>query len=455
MQDFEEESSLDGAFDIEVSALDSDDEGNAAPIGRAWLGQGLSRQARARLVVLATSALVVALLVVAGVPALRSQALNLFTGAASPTSNMVSSMRFVTQPMPGQGWSLAGPHNAESIAFAPGEPETGYTCGPQTLSGDLAVPIIVGVTHDDGGVWETMSTPAAGASCDLTVDPTNARDVLLVVSSCAPCGQSPVSKLYRTIDGGQHWSLWSLPPLFPDQLPVLVTTQWTWVGSTLFLAPFLQGDNNSTLLAASVNGQAFAWLKTDGLYAGVPSDTSINDLLATSTTLSVGLGTQNCTTTCSWVMQSRDGGASWLRLTPLFQGQPVFLMGAGADGRTLLGKLVRSGLPPNSIPVRSADGGATWSALPPSPGDLVVGYLAAAPDGTVYAEFDQNFSKVSNGPPLGIYKVVPGEPDWSYVAPSPGEGMFVVAWDAAGHPSALWGIVDATSQAPAMERHQP
>ncbi|HEU5370535.1 MAG TPA: hypothetical protein VFU69_18830 [Ktedonobacterales bacterium] len=454
MKDVGNGSSEDG-FEIEISAIEPGQEDESSPITWTEPEQGLSRQARARRLALAASVVLVALLVTVSVPSLRGQALSLFGGASAPTPTpgWFSYAPLTSQPSP--GWMLAGPRYATSLAFAPSNPSTAYACGLKQSTGNQPVPLIVSVSHNAGRTWHTLGSPAAGGFCNLSIDPTNAQDVMLIASPDNQCASPTTSKLYRTFDGGAHWSLWSLPPVGPHQSSVLLCVQWAWVGSTLYIAPFLSGDAAFIRLAASVAGQAFDWLNPKGFFAGVHRNPAITELLATDTTLYALVGSQTDATNCCWFVQSRDAGVSWSRFTPKYQGRPVSLMGTGADGRTLLGQITYPGPPASQITELSADGGATWRALPPNPGNLIAGYLAAAPDGTLYAEFDQNFSNVSTGPQLGIYKVVPGASAWSYVGSSPGAGWFIVAWDGAGRPTALWGSVNTAQMLPAIERHRP
>lgn len=460
MPDFEERFSPADDFEVEVSALDADE---AAPIVQSSPGQSSSRQARIRRRLLGVSALLAALLVFASVPSLRGQALRLFGGAASPASGSgyFSYAPLTPQPTLGQGWSLAGPAYASMVAFAPSAPATAYTCGMLKPPEGWTVPISVGISRDAGRTWQTLSTPASGGSCDLTVDPTNAQDVvLLAMPLCTEGCQPPqTAKLYRTFDGGRHWNLWSLPPTGVNQLPDLLYAQWMWVGSTLFIAPYLTSDTGYVRLAASVAGQALVWLKTASLFAGAPADAAINGLLATDATLYIRVGVQTCTSLCTWFMQSRDDGASWSRFHPMFQGQPVDLMATGGDGRTLLGQVARDAPPDSHIDLRSTDDGATWQKLPPRPDLLVAEALSETPDGSVYAEFEQDPDSPTGAQgteaALGIYQAAAGAASWSYAAPPPAGRWFTVAWDAVGHPVALWGGAYTNPLLAGMARHQP
>lgn len=462
MNDSEEGSFPGDDFEVEISAIGPEDGHASSSIIEAPLQQGLSRRERARRLAFGSGALLVALLLIlVSVPSLRSQAFSFFGGAASPTPGF-SSAPFTPQPQPGQGWSLAGPSYASGIAFAPSAPETAYTCGALHRAGNQnqAVPLSVGVSYDYGHTWLTLSTPAIAVTCYLKINPTNAQDVVLMAIPCQQCASPQPSKLYRTFDGGKHWSDWSLPAPGPNQSADLLYTQWMWVGSTFFIAPYLAGDSGYVRLAASVDGRPFVWLKTKTLFAGAPADAGINSLYATSTTLYIEMGSRkSCPPTCSWFMQSRDKGASWSPFEPMFQGQPVFLLTTGADGRTLLGQTVHYDAPYSRIYRRSTDGGATWSALAPKPVELAARPIFEAPDGSIYAEFDKDAADpaITQSPSatVGIYALAPGAAAWRYVSPLPAGGWFIIAWDEGGHPSALWGPVDTNALVPGMERHQP
>ncbi len=457
MKDVQQSLSPEERFEVEVSALEPAGEGNASPGVGAPLGQGLSRPARAKRLLLVAGALLAALLVFVSVPSLRGQALGLFGGSASPTTHAVSSLRLISpSPQPGPGWSQAGPHSASSIAFASSVPTTAYTCGPQSPSSGQLVPLIVGVTRDAGLIWQTLSTPATGMSCNLTVNPTNVQDVVLIASPANQCASSQSSVLYRSLDGGAHWSIWPLPSPGPNQSAVMLCYQWVWVGSTLYIAPFLPEDVAYARLAASVAGQAFVWVQPEDFLTGAPSYAGINALFATGSTLYVELTSQTCIPTCYWF--SRETAAGWSRFAPTAQEQSVMLLGTGADSQTLLGEIVDEAPPDRHTYLISTDGGATWRALAPRPDLLVAGAITAAPDGAVFAAFEQDpdspTGEQGTTASVGIYALAPGASAWQYAAAIPPGLEFVVAWDAAGHPTALWAQVDPNALFAGLERHQ-
>ncbi len=462
MDDFETDHFPADDFEVDFSTLNADDDTASL---QSSPGHALFRTPRARRLAVALGVLLVIALIAVSVPSLPGQALGLFASASTPTpvSKGVSSI-VLFQPTSGtgwtqsssgtgEGWNRAGPYDAAAIAFAPSAPATAYTCGQQHPPDGQPVPLMFGLSRDAGQTWQMLSTPATGVSCDLTVNPTNPQDVLLMAS---PDRCVSPAKLYRTFDGGAHWSLWSLPSPGPSQSAALLCSQWVWVGSTLIIAPMLSGDPTYRRLAISVDEQAFTWLSLQSLFAGVRGDPTITELLATSATLYALVGSQPDAKNCCWFMQSRDDGASWSPFNPKFQGQPVFLLrGTGADGKTLLGAIAPDETDPtNRVYLRSTDGGATWSALPPHPEGLLGSLMWATPDGATYAAFDQRFS--GTGQTLyGIYKATPGAAGWGYVASEPPGGLLAVAWDAAGHPAALWGRVDAQDVTSGLERHQP
>jgi hypothetical protein len=426
-------------FEVEVSRVGADD---ALPV-ESSPEHVLFRTSLARRLAVALGVLLMIALIVVSVPSLPGQVLGLFAAPAPPTSEGSSSVSINLQltsgtgwvtnnPTIGPGWTQAGPLYASGIAIAPSAPAAIYTCGQQSPSNGSLVPLILGTSKDGARTWQAFSTPAVGLFCDLTVNPMNPLDVLLIASPDNTC--SAPSSLYRTFDGGAHWSHWSLP-----QAALSLCYQWAWAGSTLYLAPFLSNASTYQSLAVSVAGQPFVWANLQSLFANIPSAPTISELLGTTATLYALVGSQTDATACCWFMQSRDGGMSWERFAPTRQEQAVYLMRASLDGRTLLGQVVTSG---KRAYARSTDGGATWSNLPPLPTALIAGTMQVTPDGTVYADFDQNLSQAPDAAQLGIYAAAPGVSSWAYITTAPPDGVFVVSCDATGHPAALWGRVD-------------
>lgn len=177
---------------------------------------------------------------------------------------------------PGLGWVPAGPLDAQRIVFAPSEPTVAYTCGAPTLKTVAQpVPIVVEISRDAGDTWLPMPTPAGGVWCNLTVDPMNAQDVMLAASPWMPDRTLTPVGLYRSFDGGQTWRAWPLPPT-AQHTPPFIYAGWVWAGATLFVAPYAAGEDGWTRLAASRDGQPFAWIEQNRLLTGAPQGSTIN-----------------------------------------------------------------------------------------------------------------------------------------------------------------------------------
>jgi hypothetical protein len=96
--------------------------------------------------------------------------------------------------------------------------------------------------------------------------------------------------------------------------------------------------------------------------------------------------------------------------------------------------------------------------LGPRPDLLIAEVLQETPDGTIYSAFDQDPAsptvKQGTAAALGIYVLAPDASDWRYVRALPLEDQCIVGWDAAGHPVALWGLVDPNNLSAGLERRQ-
>ncbi len=368
----------------------------------------------------------------------------LLSPAIFPTATAASSQLGTPMPPPGAGWIPSGPSAAQRIIFAPGAPAIAYTCGAPGLSSlSDPVPIVVDISRDDGRTWQTLKTPALGTQCDLTVNPANWSDVVLVTIPSQASPSASALEIYRSFDGGATWRPWALPADPGRGTAHIIWYQWAWASTTLFVAPYVAGDRGSTRLAASVDQQPLAWVQQHGVFAGAPADASINDLIGTPTTLYVDLfRSSSCAPYCTRTMQTRDGGASWSQFTGQFQGQPVYLLqGQLAAGATpsLFGVVIDP-TDPSGVRrtyVHAEDGGVTWRPLVAPPSHLIITQLMPVPDGTLYAEL---YPFPEYATPPGIFVLVPGADAWRFVAPYPPSGGWItVRWDQQGHALALWG----------------
>lgn len=345
------------------------------------------------------------------------------------------------------GWNPGGPTAAQDIVFAPSAPGTAYACGVPALSSSLApVPVVVSTSRDTGRTWRTLRSPGEGVTCSLTVNPTNALDVLVMLSPSSTFASKPIA-LYRTFDGGSTWSRWPIPPRLTAQTGDAEYAMWAWAGSTLLIAPYYPGTAGYTDLAASIGGQPFFWVQRNGLFHGAPPDASINALFgADGEIYAVLLAQSDCAVSCTRVLSSGDGGISWALHTPTFQGQSVNLLSQSADGRTLFGGYFDNPTQAAGKYVYSSDGGATWRQLTPLPLGSIASDIFSTPDGTCYAVLDTNPGAQLGTITPGVYRLAPGARGWTFVAPpiGSGGGPVVVSWDAAGHPVALWGNLYAS-----------
>jgi len=362
---------------------------------------------------------------------------------------------------PGLGWIPAGPPDATAITFAPGAPDIGYSCGAaRPSSQDAPAAIRVYESGDRGATWRPLDSPALGVSCDLSVDPTDARDVFLLASSCPACTPALPLGLYRTRDGGRDWAAWPLPPYPSGDTYGVAALRWTWAGSAFFISLDVFGPSGSTGLVASVAGRPFRWLD-GGLFAGQPPDASISSLVATRTALYVLLSTPTeCPPECGRVLLSRDLGSVWSPFAPTFRGHVVYLLQdqVSADGATLFGMILAGGGWDDPLAartyVRSSDDGASWEPLPAPPGHLLIFRLYDPPDRRIYADLDDGVEPRSLPP--GVYALAAGAAAWTFVAPQPGggQGWLAIARDEGGHATALWAGANPPLQ-PGLEYHTP
>jgi len=357
----------------------------------------------------------------------------------------------VATPALGTGWTAAGPADAQRIAFAPSAPRTAYACGTARPSASgRPAPVMVSVSSDGGLTWGAdQPAQAEAVGCDLTVNPTDARDVVMVTTPCAHCSLREPLAISRSRDGGAHWAAAALPARDASGASDFESYEWAWSGGTLFIAPFANGAAALTRLAASVAGQPFTWVATAGLYVGSPAGTSISALLGTRAALYVVLRrAAACGRSCFPLMRTRDGGAHWTELDAVAEGQPLAPLAAARGGTlyaeplTPLGTDGQEHEPERRRYYYSTDGGVRWQALALGWPGVFAAYLLPAPDGTVYAPLVRDPTPATGEVvDEAIYAVAPGDTFWHFSAPFPAGNVdrLVLAWDALGHPASLWG----------------
>ena len=359
-----------------------------------------------------------------------------------------------------EGWNPAGTAAAQDIAFAASAPALAYDCGAPTLSPSFTpVPIAVATSRDGGRTWHALPSPGTGVTCGLTINPTNALDVVLMVSPSSTFVSAPIA-LYRSGDGGQHWQRQPLPPRLGGQSGGAEYAWWAWSGGSLFLAPYFPGTAAYTDLAASVAGGPFAWVQEHGLFHGAAPGDSINLLLGTPNTIYAVLTSSqtSCVSACTRILASSDDGVSWSSYLPTFQGHPVNLLWADPDGRTLFGGYFDDPGEAAGKYVYSIDGGASWRPLTSLPRHSIASSIFSTPNGTFYAVLDTNPESPPGTILPGVYRLAPDTSTWTFVAPqiADGSGPVVVSWDATGHPLALWSNIHASIAdgiQPGLQRH--
>jgi hypothetical protein len=416
---------------------------------------------------LALAAVLVIVVGSVGIQRLRSSSA---ASAATPSPTIPPTLTPPLTPAPtlpaGQGWTPVGPPWAQSIVFASSAPRTAYICGtPANSDGSRQAPVALAISRDAGHTWQTTaSAPTILATvCQVDVDPTDARDLLMQVEHCTACTTPLPAQLYRSVDGGQSWHLVMLPPLGDSSAATFPAYQWAWQGSALFVSPWVAGSagvQSQNDLAISLAAGPFAWVNARALQAGVPPRLQLTTVYATSSAVYADFIGSDCTDDCEVVKLSADLGVTWSLFQPLYRGRPVYLFDQDAsiaDGRTLIGEVFASVDENTRFYVRSSDGGATWALLPSLPGNLIILSLASTPSGILYGEMWHPDATATPG----VYRLAPRAGDWSLVGARPNGGyqQLVVSWDDQGAPVALWSgaSVPQSAQiiAPGLATHTP
>jgi hypothetical protein len=345
------------------------------------------------------------------------------TGAATPSPTPSQT----ADGLP-QGWTAAqGIENGfgPAVAFAPSSPGTGYAY--QQTNGTITV----SVSHDSGATWQKLDTPTNNQDrCDLSVDPTDARDVLLV---CTPAASSGFTAL-RSFDGG---ATWTKPQI---QMTVNCFGGSGWAGSTPLLSFMLcDAASSQTQIVASVNRGPFTRLDTNGQLGG--HDLGMIPFLGgTATAMYVQTGIMQFDQTGGQMnettLRSTNGGATWASVTFSDGGTRVHLLTTTPDGSTLVGVYDNA---PTQLGL-SKDNGLTWQKLPAGPSGVPsFNDLLVAPDGTIVAASSR--LGIVNNPDNRLFVLRSGASTWSVPFSLPTNAFpRALAVDASGHPTALWAV---------------
>ncbi len=315
------------------------------------------------------------------------------------------------QATPGQ-WLPAGPPFAQAIAFAPSAPTTAYACGSAGRSGKLALAI----SHDGGQTWTAQAASVSGQMCAISVAPTQPNDVALAVARCTTtCGPPTLAALYRSGDGGASWTQAQIAGSG-------FTLVFGWQGTTLLAAT----NTPQHPLAVSVGGGPFVARDDIGRFPGqISAITSANGTLYAQLQAAAG--------NAPLVVQSVDGGAIWTEVSFVDNTFPVSFAATASDGQALIG------LENNATVVISRDNGQSWTRMPALPSGQTLAtpaFVARAPDGTLVARLQT--ADVTT-PTFMLAQLAPSAGAWqTFAVPPAGTILTALAWDASGHPLAVW-----------------
>ncbi len=372
---------------------------------------------------------------------------------AQHVKNIVGAARFaspiatpIVPPLPpaGTGWENAGPAGAFGFAQSVSDPLTAYTCDIFHAGIQPAlVPVVLGVSHDAGVHWNTLATPAQGESCQLSVNPTDGRDVFLFAQGCSDCSDTPYTRLYRTRDGGASWTAWTLPSRADIMLDPFGRYIDHWVGDTFFLFARSLNAQAWRYIAVSRQGGAFTWADT-GYLANAPSNANISASYTFGSSLFLRLGSASVCDPCQHLWRTDDEGRSWHVVDLPNGGNTPFLIGETTDGTTLLGHSGEGEGPGKQRLWQSQDGGQTWQALPPFPAGTTFDSPIDGRGGVFYEEL-----QFSDGD-AGIYALTVDSQQWRLVGAGPRRIMTAawIMWSQGGTALSLWGMTGGIVQSP-------
>lgn len=350
------------------------------------------------------------------------------------TSDKVSAAR-------GTGWQSIGPTWAQDIAFD-SFGTIGYVCG---AIGPGNTPVLVSrfdTSIARTNTWQIFTIPATGNHCQIAVSPVDANDVALSIDDCpipngGSCSNgSPISRIYRSHDGGASWSKAPLPAQ-------VAVNGLVWTNSALFLRVWGQMEDGHATTAPNSQVKASAHLlvsRDNGpfteigakLLVGTAAQFDYLALFSSGTTLFAAVNSTPCSGYCLTIAYTNDSGKHWIEHSASYAGRPITPASTQPDKSVLVGWVFRQADQTMAL-LRSFDYGEHWTLLPELPTNPSTGGVTvfATPDGTIYA--------ASYGNASVVYELPEGASTWKTVAPMPTGMPLAVQHNAAGQAVALWG----------------
>jgi hypothetical protein len=364
---------------------------------------------------------------------------------AEPTRTPAPAFTATPAPPVGTGWRVIGPHDLQTLFFVPGEPLTAYTC--LNRGGGQRGPLTLGVSHDGGHTWAFHTTALPDTECQMAVSPTDARTIAMAANwaTCEGDGcYGHATDVYISHDGGATWT--AAPPV--GSLRDWGVSVWlAWVKTTLFVGT--DGDTGSAgspprpIIAASIGGGPLTPLKIDALSSMPAARIAGFYPLGSALFAQLAEWTNSPAPSKTVTITADASGAEFTTVSPVYQGKPVSLLTASADGKTLLGYSAPSAASttPSTL-LSSTDNGASWRALPALPAAqfcCFVDYAYGALDGSVVAEIQVYRADQGLYQATGIFVLRPGAETWVYdAAPPAGSVILTISADASGRPVAAW-----------------
>lgn len=354
--------------------------------------------------------------------------------SARPTAQPTHSSRQTTNvpatPARGSGWKPIGPNWAQDITFSTGG-SLGYTCG---ALGPGAAPILVTVYDPQKETWGTPENPATGSSCQVSVSPVDAADVVLVANRCTVpyCTNSfPISQVYRSHNRGATWSQLRLPG------SLLVTrVAWSNIATLFLVTAFIPSGNITSPLAYSLFvSRAGGPLKeiTPQQLTGHSAPMGVIQLYTSGSLIYASVDGRNCPSFCTRLVRTNDEGYHWTQLAEHDYQDGYIILGAAQIANNMLAGTAFVLSSQTLSVLRSDDNGTSWRALPALPTNPQTGgaTLFVLPDYTVVA--------FCYGPANAVYALRDSTTAWQTIAPLPVGTPLAVQYDANGHAVALWG----------------